>query len=266
MRKPSIFSREYDRRMKARKRRKTVLVTCIIAVALYFLGLTTYTNWQNNYLKSKNKDNNGYLTNNNSNNKGIDAKDKEEQPSDKLPEETTIIEDKVLDIKLTDGKLVKIIYTEENDIKSIKNLVLEGSVQLYYNVSPSAAKAVILDEKQEMYVVDLEGDVKNISKPDYITTSGNRIDKESYLQRKPTFQWHSTPKFINEDVVVYLSQVPWFQTKKTIYKVDLSSMTHQKIPSVTGENADFGIIEEKGLRTEIDGAVMYINNEGNIVR
>ena len=266
MGKPSIFSREYDRKMKARKKRKNVLITCIIAVALYFLGLTTYTNWQNNYLKNKNTGNNGYLTNNNSNNTNNGIKDKDEKPSDTSVEETPVIQDKVLDIKLNDEDLVKIIYTEENGTKSIKNIVSEGSIQLYNNVSPSAAKAVILDGKQEMYLVDLDGNVKNISKTDYITTSGTRIDKASYLQRKPNFQWHSTPKFISEDAIVYLSQMPWFQTKKTIYKVDLNSLEHLKVPSVTGENASFGLIEEKGLKVEIDAAVMYLDKDGKIAR
>jgi hypothetical protein len=254
--------------MKARRKRKTVLVFCLIAAALYFLGRTTYTKWQYNYVKEKQEQSTGYLANGSEKGEGTNTKENEvkEQVPEKEPEKAPVITDKTLDINMPNGKVFKIIYNETNGSKAMKNIVSEDNSLLFFSVSPSAAKAVILDNTQEMYIVDLEGNIKNISKPEYITTSGTKIDKNSYLQRKPSFQWHSTPKFINENTVVYLSQMPWFQTKKSIYEVDIDTVKHQKLPSVTGENVSFDIIEEKGLKVNVDGTVMYINNEGNIIQ
>ncbi|WP_163194190.1 hypothetical protein [Clostridium thermarum] len=268
MGKPSIFSREYDRKMKARKRRKTIFVFCLIAVALYFFCRTTYTRWQDNYFKQKQEQSTGYLANGGDKDEGASSKNNEEkeQVPESEPEQAPIITDKTLDLNLPNGKVIKVIYNEENGSKSIRNVVSEDNSLLFFNVSPSAAKAVVLDSAQELYIIDLEGNIKNISKTEYITTKGTKIEKSSYLQKNPSFQWHSTPKFINENTVVYLSQMPWFQTKKSVYKVDINDVKHERITSLTSENISFDIMEEKGLKINVDGAVMYINNEGNVIQ
>lgn len=263
--KPSIFSREYDRKMKVRKRRRTVLLFCLIAVAVYYVGYSTYTNWQDNYLKNKSKDSNGYLTNKTPEKVEDTTKEEPEKDKEQSPAEAPH-DDKFFDVKMPNGRQFKLIYTEENGIKTIKNVVSEENGLLFFNISPSATKVVILDIEQEMYIADLTGSVKNISKTEYITTGGTRIDKTSYLKRKPEFQWHSTPKFINETTVVYASQMPWFATKKSVYKVDINTSTHQKIPSLTGENLSFDVLEEKGLKVNVDGNIKFISKEGTVVQ
>lgn len=77
MARPSIFSRDYEKKMRARKRRRIIVIFCIIIGGLYFLFTSTYNKWQEQHvreLENKQEDKSGYLGN--KGNKDSDNKQK----------------------------------------------------------------------------------------------------------------------------------------------------------------------------------------------
>lgn len=269
MSKPSIFSRDYDRKMKARRRRKTILLTSIILIALAALVTISFQNWlQNNAGSLKRKKD--YLTENNISSKTDNSgkeNSKETDEQNKSEDEVALNPDKTLDVKFPDNKTAQLIYTEEGSNKKIKQLVPTDNGNLIYSINPSSDKAVVLASNQDMYIVDTNGVVSNITKDKYVSTkSGNVIIKSDYLAKKPDFIWHGSPMFINDTTVAYITQMPWFKTTKYIYKVDINSINHDRVFEVEGENVTFGILNEKGLTVNVDGAVKYISPEGKIIQ
>ncbi|NLM34631.1 MAG: hypothetical protein GX206_04250 [Clostridiales bacterium] len=268
MARPSIFSRDYEKKMRARKRRRIIVIFCIIIGGLYFLFTSTYNKWQEQHvreLENKQEDKSGYLGN--KGNKDSDNKQKNEdkdKEEDKEPEEP-IVEDKVFELTLDNNKKYQIIYTESNNQKVIKNVIAEAKSMYSFNINQEGSKVVILDDKQDLYVADLDGNKKNITKPEYITTKGNVIPKDQQIQYHPDFIWHSSPKFISNDTVVYISHLPFFNTKLTIYKVNIETGVHERILPHSGQAVTLENLEEKGLKVTMDGVVRYINSEGQFV-
>lgn len=262
MAKPSIFSREYDRKMKARKKRRVVLAFCLAVAAVFFLGRTTYLNWREKNAESlKNKNNKEYLT----------EKEKEVDnaatSNEIKPEEKPLVVESVLDIKLADDKILKLVYAEEAGIKKIKDVSSEGNFFNVFDISPLKDKVVILTPTQDMYIVDLNGKIIDITMPRYVTQSSKKeILKTEYLQRKPDFIWHGTPRFINDTTIVWTSQVPWFKTTKYIWRTDLTSLKHSRIREFEGEEILLGVIEEKGLSVTINSLTKYLSSDGTIVQ
>lgn len=264
MAKPSIFSSDYEKKMRARKRRRIIVVLCLIIGGAYFLFTSTYSNWKEQHvreLEKKQEDKSGYLGNKDSNDNNKD-KDKIE---DNKPEKP-VVEDKTMELVLDNNKKYQIMYTESNNKKVIKNIIAEANAMLSFNINPEGSKVVILDDKQDLYVADLEGNKKNITKTEYITTKGKVIPKEQQIQYHPDFIWHSSPKFINNDTIVYITHLPFFNTKQTIYKVSVDTGTHDRILPHSGQVVTFENLEEKGLKVNMDGVVRYISSEGLFVQ
>ena len=58
-------------------------------------------------------------------------------------------------------------------------------------------------------------------------SSKNEIfSKEEQLKKHPTYIWSITPKFIDEDNIAYVSELPWINEKAVqyIWKVNLKTM------------------------------------------
>lgn len=267
MGKPSIFSNQYDRKMKGRKRRNIIIVVAIIFVIAILVGKS--------YMSKLNKDNG---TNQNTNQTNVNAKPQDTKNSndnkktsesnkgnDSTTEENNGDIDKKVDVKMSNGQILNLTYQESSGTKQIKEITCSSIPNLYYNISPSGSKAVLLTSSQDMFVVDVSGSIINVTKDTYVTTKGTTIVKSKYLKGKSDFSWHTTPKFINENLIVYISQVPWFQTKKYLWKLDVVGKKHTTVFSVASEDLVFDKMTDKGLSFNIDGATKYIDAEGNII-
>ncbi|NLP28700.1 MAG: hypothetical protein GX370_08065 [Clostridia bacterium] len=269
MAKPSIFSREYEKKMRARRRRRVIIVFCLIIGGAYFVLTSTYNNWQEQHVKNlekKQDDKSGYLGKKDSKDeKNIEEKNKDKDKIDETKEEEPIVEDKNFDLVLDKNKKYQIMYTESNNKKVIKNVIAEDNSILSFNINPEGNKVVILDDKQDLHVADLDGNKKVITKTEYITTKGKVIPKDQQVQYHPDFIWHSSPKFINDNTVVYISHLPFFNKKETIYKVNVEGGTHERILPHSGNAVTFENLEEKGLKVNMDGVVRYISSEGKFV-
>ena len=258
--------------MKARKRRKTLLIISIIVAALALLTRATFLNWLEknaDHLGDNDKGNSGYVAdgsntgkdNDKNGNKDGDNKDQNNQNSGQ--NQPPVVEDKIQEVQLPDGKKVKIVYNEENGNKLIKNAITDDNSLQSFNIAPSGNKVVLLTTAQDMFTADLNGAVNNITKNQYNTSGGTVIEKNAYLNKKPEFLWHSSPKFLNDNTIVYITQIPWFKSTKYVYKVDLNNPTHTKLQGIQGENIAFDILDGTGLKVNVDGADKYIKGDGS---
>jgi hypothetical protein len=283
---PSIFSREYNRKMRARRIRITVLSFILILVASTIILRNDLKAWVNEKINVKAVVKNnviGLVTNKVKNvltehktleeknqGKGVEDKDKatnKEQNNEKnLASENSILEEKYYEIKLNSGKAVKLIYEEVGRDKQFKNAAGEG--RIYFNISPSGKKIIILDEEnQDMFFVDDAGTSADITRKQYVSTNGEEIyNKDEQLTKTAEYIWHKTPKFINEDNVVYISNLPWFNKKedKFLWKIDLSTYEHTNILRAGASSINFDKFTEQGLSVNIDGKTRYINQDGQI--
>ncbi|MDP4089138.1 MAG: hypothetical protein Q8930_07690 [Bacillota bacterium] len=274
MGKPSIFSSDYDRKMKARKKRRTVIILVLIAAGLVFITRATFLNWlQKNAVKEDGKDkgSSGYVAGKNSTGEVQGSKspvtdNKDQKDQGNSTGEPAEVSEKAIDISTPDGIKYILIYSEENGNKTIKRVMNQDNSQVFFNISPSGVKVVFLNAAQDMYVADANGTVSDITKKQYTTSSKSVIDKNSYLKRKPEFLWHGTPKFISDNAVAYITQMPWFNSTRYVYKVDLTTLVHARINPIQGQNVSFDVMDPKGLTVNMDGVLKYIVSDGSVVQ
>ena len=270
MARPSIFSKEYKRRMKARRRRIgiTMVVVLIICGTVLFGGFAN--GWFNNkisFVKINKNDGKSLLKGNDANNaeiqKNTEVSDK--TPAVVVPTPTPTPIEKYFEVLLYEGKTIKVIYEDGTGGKKIK--AIKDDVQLNSNISPSGKNIVVWEAAtQNMYWVDAEGVVKNITKPSYVTrNSATTYTKESQMKRKPEYIWCSLPKFISEDAVVYVSNLPMLnETGQYIWIYEKSKDAHNQISSQTAKSIVFKDIVEGKLTGEADGVIFNITPEGKL--
>ena len=167
MAKPSIFSRDYERKMKKRKKR-VILIIIIIALIVvcgvfkFIISDLDFSNvraklqaWvdsdrpeqlNDNKNEIKKKDNN---TKNNENHK--EKKEKEEK--------------KYVNLAVSDGLTVRAQYTEENGTKKLIG-VDETTMQnnTSYSINPSGSNILVTDSNQNILLFDVEGNKTEIGR------------------------------------------------------------------------------------------------------
>lgn len=135
------------------------------------------------------------------------------------------------------------------------------------DVSPSRKLVTLMDaETQDLYLLDLDGTVTDITYKTYKSSTGYKESKERILGRVEGFVWTSQPKFLDEDTVVYLSQLPWFDERRFLYIVELAPLSHRNMQSVKGINITLKDLTEKGLEYESDGKTLFLTGEYKILR
>ena len=161
---PSIFSKDYERRMKKRKR----LIMITVILVLVGLLIIVFNS------KIKNLD----FTNVKANIQAwVDSDKPEEEITNEESEETIEVEPEeeekqpeklFVDINIADGVTVKAEYTEEAGIKKFVEVTpIEGYT---FNFSPSREKLLILDNQQNMKISDTLGNVSDITLCSFTST------------------------------------------------------------------------------------------------
>lgn len=258
--KPSMFSRNYAEEMKKRKRRKYIILVlaCAFLAGTTLIFSTSLKDKIVNVIKFQNKDNKEE-TQIDTNESIKEETKKEENTEQKAKEE--VIQTKDVDIE---GKKVKL--TLDKSGQGIKNLETDNT--LVWDISPNEKKAVVLNnESQSVYLVDATGNVLDITQKEYISTENQSYPKEQVLANNPGYIWVSTPKFISDKNIVYISYLPWITSEKNQYLWTYDIQSAERVPhyEIYGKNIIMGKIEEKGLAVKVDNNEVFINSQGNIV-
>ncbi len=266
MAKPSIFSKNYRAKIKKIRRRRFFIAFLLILIlgSCYKIFIFDGNFNFGGLSKSKDSINNKKIVNNDNKSKKSDSKGKV------VPEEDeTKTEEKNYTLTLRDGKEVKVIYEENNGEKKIKNVNSDiDNTNYKYSINPSSNGVVIFDIiAQNIIYVDINGNKLDITKQNYTSSNGQVYTKEEILKNNPSYVWDSTPTFIDNDNIAYVSQRPWFNGDDTkyIWIVNVKAPeSHVLYENLNGKSIEFGNVNPKGLTTIIDGKTEYLNGNGNV--
>lgn len=260
MRKPSIFSKDYERKVRKRKR----ILTTISIVVILLVGFITIEFTANTFdftsVKAKIQ-------------KWIDEdkQDVVEEPEEETQEEEEPVvpivpEVKIIELKLAEGKVLKMEYEEVNGIIKFK-VATDIPVGFAYNISPSKELVVVNDDKQNISVINTKGEIKNLTKASYTAPNGEVFKKDTVQSTYKDYLWHKDVKFINDKKIVYKTNLPYFGTdlNQYLWIIDLENNKETTLWQSKSKNITVGDIKEKGIEVTIDGNVKYVNNENNLV-
>lgn len=268
MGKPSIFSRDYERIKKKRRRKITVLVVFIMLIILgvVFNGNVKVWVGKNLNIKSglsifKKKDK---VAKTQAEEKGKDIGKPKVQTAEQAKPQ--VLEEKGYTITLSSGNQIKLVYEEVNNDKKFKYVSPETS-GVVYTINPSGKNIIILDDKnQNLLCCDIDGNQTDITKKEYASESGQIFNKESTLTNNPNYIWHSSPKFIDDGNAAYVSRLPWFnnETTKYVWTVNVKTKEHTYKSKLSGEKVTLGDITDKGLTLVVNDKTYYLKGNGEI--
>ncbi|GAA0084313.1 hypothetical protein UT300007_07520 [Clostridium sp. CTA-7] len=265
MRKPSIFSRDYERKMRKRRRRiAIILVVIFLVVGLLFMriamssiNMDTLRNkvqmWIDEDKISEDKNNTTDNLNNSENTEVVEE----------TPKEPEI---KLIELKVNDNAILKVEYEEINGELKFKE-VKDVPNNIYYSISQSKKLILTIDEKQNMKLFDINKKETTLTKDKYIAPNGEAFNKDSVLETYKGYLWNVEGKFITDTKIAYVSNVPYFgyDLNKYIWVIDLNNNSHTTLWNSKGKELKFGDFKDKGLEVKIDGNVKYISPNGELI-
>lgn len=268
MGKPSIFSRDYERRMK--RRRKNIAIFCgvVLLVGIIFLtfGSGSMAKWIGNININKGSQAEKKVE---PNAKGATkAVQKSETDTAKKTEEQS---SSSYDITLSNGVVVKAVYENTNGTKKFKYIDPVSS-NVFYSINPSGSAIVLYDSSaQNIIYVDINGKNIDLTRQNYTSTQGTVYPKEDVLKNSASYIWCTSPTFIDDQNIAYISQLPWFngQNVKYIWIVNSSDASNKQVlnsdgSDLSGQNIKFGTASNKGLGVTIDDKNYYIKSDGSV--
>ena len=270
MAKPSIFSRDYERKMRKRRRRIFLIVFLVIILVGGIFIKMNMKNFDFSELKAKIQ-------------AWVDSDKIEEIPDEAVvdKEDKEDIEEKqevkeepqkiYQDLSFEDGTVKKIEIEEIDGVKKFVGFDETADMTGFqYDISPSRNLVVILDQNQNTYLFDINGTMTNITRGSYTSQGGDVFPKESILQSYVEYIWAQQPKFIDDTKIAYVSQLPYFgdaALMKYIWIYDLTSNIENCLWNNSGTDITMGVINpEKGLEVSIDGVVYYIAANGYVIQ
>lgn len=264
MAKPSIFSREYEKRMKRRKRNFLIIFILIgigIAISTFKIlnNVTDYSNVKQKiqaWIDSDSSHNNKETV--------VEEKPNEVVQEPELPKS----EEKFLELSLKNGDKVKAIYVDENGILKFTNLETEDK-QVSYDISPTGKKILILENDQTITLYNIDGTSKIISKDEYKSTKGAIFTREATITSNPQYLWNNSPKFINDDSIAFITNRPYFGTaakKQYLWITNLNDNSDVIKWELAATKLEISNRDEKGIKITANGNIYYVDTSGNIVK
>lgn len=271
MRKPSIFSKDYERQMKAR-RKKRIVIVFILILALVLVFTKTLANKLDFYnLKVKIQT---WIDSENEIENETESEIKEEEIKEEPSKEESNLNNEEADketvlikeFKISNENILKVGYDNLNN-KEVFTEVIENKENLYTTFNKNKDLILIIDKNQDMKIFDINNKEKVITKTVYTSPSGENFNKDTILEYYNEYIWHSEAKFISNDKIAYISNMPYFgyDLNKYIWIYDIKDDNHKLLLSSVAKDIKFNELTDKGLEIILDGNVKYINNNGEIV-
>ncbi|CAB1252417.1 hypothetical protein ACFHWD_00690 [Clostridium sp. MT-14] len=257
--KPSIFSKEYEKKMRRRKRNLIILViACLLIIALAVIYIR-------GAFKAAVKETNKVKSNISAENKQVKDSSHGAKVSSTDQKSKSVKKEENYKIKLSDGKSVNLAYEGKGSDRKFKS-VTPGNGN--YDISPSAKNIVLFDSKsQSILLVDINGNKQDITNPKYVSTNGSVIEKNAQISSNPSYIWCLSPKFLDDNNIAYISQLPWIgKTSKYVWIENIQNKSHIMVQGIQGENIKFQRLTEKGLTVIEDGATVYVNAAGSVTQ
>jgi len=202
----------------------------------------------------------------------VDSDKKEEIKDSVEPEKTEetkspmISEKKYIDINISEGIVAKAEYIEEQGKK--KFVSIEPIDGISFNISPSKEQILFIDKSQNLKICSTEGIIRDLTKKAYVSQAGISYQKDEILKNTPTYIWHSQGKFIDDTKIVYVSELPFFQTqgqRQFVWLYDLATGSENLLWNLEGAQIVVGdVVLDKGLTITRNGVVFYLKADGSV--
>ena len=269
MGKPSIFSKEYEKKMKRRKRNAIVIFFTIVLVisALTIKAVCNPIDYSN--IK---KNIQAWIDSDTTNISKQTEKTKEEITNkEKIIAEKSVKEplEESIDITLVSGSVAKAIYVDDNNGGKVFKSLNTTDIGVNFNISPSGKQMIVTDTNSVITLYNVDRTTKIISKDQYISSSGGVFKKDDTMQATPQYLWNVNPKFISEEKIIFVSNRPYFGNKvlkKYLWMTDIKTDADKVFWELSGASIDIGAKEEKGIKVTIDGKIYYMDINGDCVQ
>ncbi|WP_244835268.1 hypothetical protein [Clostridium sp. BJN0001] len=274
MGRPSIFSKEYEKRMKRRKKNITlivvVLLLAVLVVGIKFLIKPIKTSNIRDKLQAWIDSDAEY------NKTSVDDIEQNEKPSQsedtsedsKSESEENESKKETVDLVLNDGTTLKASYETDSEDKKIFTEVDTSGSDIYYDISPSKQSIIVLDKTQNMILYDANGNNKIITKNQYVSSKGSSFNKDDILNTNPSYIWNESPKFLSDNKIIFVTNRPYFGTSANnqyIWITDLNTNQDIVLWNNKGRSISIGNKDDKGIAVEIDGKSFHVDTDGNIL-
>lgn len=257
MARPSIFSKDYERLMRKRRRR---IIVSLLAILIIGSGTAVYIyNGGINFSQIKENlqtwvDGGKEIVEEDS---LLTVAPEAEEPKLEEPKEEffeTVIDE--MNIKIS-------LNITEDGTKTFNEVVTGENVI----ISPDKTKFLVTDTKQNLFIINVNDEITDITKPNYVSTTGSTYTKESILNQYQGYVWHKSAKFISDTKIAYVSNLPYFGSgiSEYIWVYDIESGQHITKWEIKSNEISLGEISEKGLEIHVDGKIKYITVDANIV-
>ncbi len=261
-RKPSMFSKDYRRKLKLR-RIKYVTILLVIVIIVGISGLV-FTNRdgivaiKSLFVRQNLKDNNDESMNNEN------ESESEENPKEIVEENSIQTSSEVV---LQSGKKVTVNYEEKGGVVRISTIDSESQVKC--SLSPSQEMILILDkEAQDIYILNSEGKLINITNQQYVSTTNEVFKKENILNNNPSYNWVESAQFIDNTHIAYSSSLPWINNgdDRYLWIFNIENNSHKVYYSIKGKSFEVREITDKGLMIFLDNKEIVVDKDGKIVK
>ena len=233
MAKPSIFSRDYERIMKRRKKRRNISI-CFGILAL-IIGITVMKyDMQKISATFKNIAFNKELRLNN----------------EKIESVNVMLNDNNIILKFIKG----------NDIDKIIDIESDDEIR---SIDINKDKALIIDRNQNLYLINTKKEVIDLTLNEYITQNNEKISKIEGLSSNPNYMWHDQGKIVDDEKIVYITNIPTLNEdlKQCVSIVTINNNIHTIKEDFQGYYINLYEINDNGIKVEIDGDIRYITSE-----
>ncbi|MFT8314441.1 MAG: hypothetical protein ABF633_09290 [Clostridium sp.] len=264
MGKPSIFSNRYRREMRKRRNRTItiIIVIAVVVVLAIILVNGSVNDWaKNNFNTKKVSQGNNDKKQNTVGKQDTAAAD--EKAKAKQEQQKPV--DKTFTVAMPDGKALNIIYDDSSSTRKITNIQNQDS-DIDFNINPTGTSAVAYEKsKQNVLLVNADGTSSDITNASYTSSNGTVFSKDSILAQNNNYIWQQSPKFIDDENIAYISQLPWFDNRpaKFIWKYNIKDKTNVNT-NMTGTNIQINNINNKGLEIVVDNVTQYLKGDGSI--
>lgn len=250
MAKPSIFSRDYEKIMKKRKRRKRLAIISVFLILI--IGFTVYK-YDMQEIKATVKS------------LALNKSIKEDVYIEEEGLGTAYI-DEELEIKLNDYILTLKVTGNDNQLQ-IEEVLCDKEL-ISVDINKNRDKVIIIDKNQNMYLINNNKQVVNLTMNEYVSTNGEIYSKDEIINSNENYIWNNQARFINDDKIAYVTNIPYFEgdLKQYVSIVKIDDNIHKVQRILEGNLVSFDGIDEKGLKVEIDGNIMYITPDGQIMK
>ncbi len=273
MGKPSIFSREYEKKMK-RRRRNIIIISSIILLVISTLIVKIvsnpidYKNIKNNIQAWIDSDTTNVDSNTKEDKKQADNGEVSNEKEKPEEEPQQPVED-YINITLVNGDIAKAIYVDDAKSGKIFKTLDTSEKSINFDISPSGKQMIVMDTNLVITLYNIDGTNKVLSKDQYVSTNGNVFTKEVTMQSNQAYLWNVNPKFISDDKIVFVTNRPYFgggKLKQYLWMTDTTNDTDKIFWELAGQNIEIGTREEKGVKVTVDGQIHYIDINGNNIQ